>query len=808
MGARFWLRWSLRDLRRRWAVVAAIAAVIALGSGLYAGLGSTTVWRRQSLDATFGKLHADDIRLQLVGGQSLPAASLLAAVRSALGDRLSAVETRLVVEMPVSVATHAGTVEAAGVIVGATLPASVDRWALTRGHALRADASGQPQVLLDQHFADHHALGAAGALTVAQRVRVRYVGLALSPEYLTTEVTSGEAVQGPATRAVIYTSLATAQALAGMPGRANDAAIRLRAGVDARLLAAALPATLARTLPGVAVTATAFRSDPATRSLYQEISSEQRIYTVIAVLMLVAAGFAAFNLTRRLIDSQRREIGIGMSLGLSRSRIMIRPFLFAAEITVAGALLGVLVGWGIASWVLSVIESQQPLPVWRTPLQLSLFAQGALLALLVPLAASLPPIWRTVRTEPVQALSPAHLLAGRGGLANQLRALRLPGRTTLQAPPRRILRAPTRSLLTVVALALVIAPLLAALGATDSTSATVAAGQRFLTGGGSRVFVDLTTFVPRSAPLIGEIRDTAGVAAAVPGINIGGQLSNGATPISVSISMVDLRDPVSAPAAILALRPPTNGIIISAKAAGDLHVHVGSRLTLTHPLRVGTGFRFVSSRLPVVAVDDSPYRFVAYMDISQASLMGLGGLVNTVRVKPAPAAAIGRLEAALSRPAGVASALSISALSATMRDTLALVNRLFIILQVVIGVLAFLVAFNTSHLATEERRRENATMFAFGTSVASVVTMAVAESLILGVVGVGIGLGLGAGVLRWMLGSVFPAAVPDLAVQQATAAGSYLLALLIGLAACATAPLLSVRRLRTMNIPDALRYVE
>ena len=35
-----WLRWSWRDLRQHWIAVLSIAAVVAIGTGVYAGLGS------------------------------------------------------------------------------------------------------------------------------------------------------------------------------------------------------------------------------------------------------------------------------------------------------------------------------------------------------------------------------------------------------------------------------------------------------------------------------------------------------------------------------------------------------------------------------------------------------------------------------------------------------------------------------------------------------------------------------------------------------------------------------------------------
>ena len=42
------LRWSGRDLRKRWVQVLALAFVIALGVGTWSGLGGTARWRRIS----------------------------------------------------------------------------------------------------------------------------------------------------------------------------------------------------------------------------------------------------------------------------------------------------------------------------------------------------------------------------------------------------------------------------------------------------------------------------------------------------------------------------------------------------------------------------------------------------------------------------------------------------------------------------------------------------------------------------------------------------------------------------------------
>ena len=62
---RFWLRWSLRDLRQRWLLVLTLALVVALATGVSAGLGSMESWRLRSNDASFALLHMHDLRVSL-----------------------------------------------------------------------------------------------------------------------------------------------------------------------------------------------------------------------------------------------------------------------------------------------------------------------------------------------------------------------------------------------------------------------------------------------------------------------------------------------------------------------------------------------------------------------------------------------------------------------------------------------------------------------------------------------------------------------------------------------------------------------
>jgi putative ABC transport system permease protein len=305
-----------------------------------------------------------------------------------------------------------------------------------------------------------------------------------------------------------------------------------------------------------------------------------------------------------------------------------------------------------------------------------------------------------------------------------------------------------------------------------------------------------------------SIASARGAQSTANGIDIGGYLSRGGHRFGVSVSVGNFTDPLAVPSAIVREHLRSGGIVLSEKAARDLGVGVGDPVLLQHPVREGSSFHFVGTTVPVRGVLTSPYRFVAYMDLADAGIFGLTGLVNAVKVAPAAGSTAEQVQRALSPVPGVASALTASSLSQTMRSTLALINRLFVILQTVIALLAFLVAYNSSNVGAEERRREHATMFAFGVTLPRVVAMSVVESMLLGTVGLLLGLGFGNAVLSYILAAVFPAAVPDFMVTESVEASSYFLTLAIGLIAVTLAPLLNARRLRRMNLPSTLRYVE
>ena len=80
---------------------------------------------------------------------------------------------------------------------------------------------------------------------------------------------------------------------------------------------AALVAALARTLPGATVTLG--REEQSYAIMFRDAKNDQRMMTFFGLLVLLGASIGAFNLVGRAVDAERREIGIGMALGVPPS---------------------------------------------------------------------------------------------------------------------------------------------------------------------------------------------------------------------------------------------------------------------------------------------------------------------------------------------------------------------------------------------------------------------------------------------------------------------------------------------------------
>ena len=806
--ARFWVRWATRDARRHVWQVASIALLIALGTGMYTAMSSMSRWRVHSADASYAQLRMHDLRASLAEASYVPAGSLERAVRGA--DGVAVAEERLVVATQVDASVPGQDIVVPGRVVGAPVAPEVDRTAVEHGRRLVRGDEGAARVLLERNFAAHYGLPAAGSLRLAGGRTVGYVGQAKAPEYFVVTA-PGADFGAESSFAVLFTSLETAQRLAGRAGEVNEVVVRARPGVTPARLERAVAAAVSSALPGVGVTFTQQRDEPAHRLIYEDAKNDQQMLDIFAYLLLGAATFAAFNLISRTVEAQRREIGIGMALGVRPRRLALRPMLLGGEIALAGVALGIPIGLLANSWLGDVLRTWFPLPVIETTFEPDVFVAGAALGILLPLLATALPVRRAVRVAPVEAIRVGARSGTTSGMASLAKHVRMPGGSFGNMPIRNVLRAPRRTALTALGVGAVVAIVVALSAVIDSFDATLDAAQAETLGGvPGRITVDLAAPQPGASPAVRAVQRSPAVGRSQASLRVPVKLSSPAASFNASLEFVAPDAALWRPRAERgAISRDAGGIVIADIAARDLGVDVGDRVAVELPVPGARGvYALRTTRLRVDAIHPSPFRFVAYASPAGARALGLGGVVNRVSVTPAPGADEIAVKRALLSVPGVTAVQSATASTDAVDKRMDQFGEVLVVTVGVAMAMALLMAYNASAINADERARENATMFAFGVPVQRVVALGVSEALLVGLLATALGFLAGYGLLRWMVYSSFPHTMPDVGMLIAIDPVTVVSALVAGTVAVALAPLLTRRRLRRTDIPTTLRVVE
>jgi putative ABC transport system permease protein len=664
-------------------------------------------------------------------------------------------------------------------------------------------------VVLEKKFADYYSLPSSGTVLIAGGIEVEYSGLGVAPEDFFVFGAEGSLL-AQADFATMYGDLSVVQQLAGRPGEVNDIVLTV-SGNDARDrvehdLRAALDA-----LPGLSATVTNQDQDETFRILYDDIENDQRIWNALSALVLFAAALAAFNLISRIVEAQRRQIGIGMALGLPRWRLAIRPVLVGLQVGVLGTVLGIGVGIVLGSLMRSLLESFLPLPDYRTPFQLDVFARGAVFGLVPPVLASLIAVWRAVRVEPIQAIRTGHLAASGGRLGSWSNRLRLPGTSLAQMPARNLLRAPRRTVLTALGVAAAITALVAVLGMLDSFTQAIDRGAAEVTKGDpERVTVALDTFYSVDSPEVMAIIDARSVGTANPTLRLPAAIrTNDREAIDVLLEILDLDAAQWKPTIISEVDAGSAaGLVVATKAADDLGISPGDTVLLRHPQAGSEGFAMVETEMIVAATHPNPMRTFAFLDDRFADEFGLTGITNGLQTTPVAGALRGDIQREVFDLEGVASAQPVARVGEAFDQAMEeFVGFLYLTAGAML-LLALLIAFNSTRIAVEERRREHATMLAFGVRVRSVMGVVTRESIAIGVLATLIGIAAGTLALQWILRSIAEQTLPDFGIELYLSPATLATAAVVGIVAVAIAPVFLVRRVKRMDLPSTLRVME
>ncbi len=817
---KFWLRWSWRDLKLRWAQVTAIAFIIALATGIFAGLGGQETWRIASMDLSYETLALHDLKISLTTGSLLPQDRMLDALEGIEG--LALVEPRLVMETMVDASTEQETILVSGRVIGVELSQGgpqIERIHIDHGRPLQADQ--ESAIILETKFARYYGLETQHRVQLMGGEELTVVGLGVTPEYFMVMPAEqiGFEMLGESSMAILYLPLPEAQALYGYENQVNEVLMQLAKGVDRHRVEAQVNERMAEAFPQIGFYLTAGEDNPARVMMYEDATEDQEMLNLIAMFFLIGASMASFNLAGRLVESQRRQIGISMAMGLPRWKLALRPMLVGLQIALIGLVLGIPLGYWFTRFFGAMIDEMMPLPLYAgSLLHPPSFILAAALGILLPLLSTSIPVFQAVRAEPLDAIH-GHLAAKDSGLNRWLKGVRLPGDTFSQMPFKNILRSPKRTVLTIAGITVAIALLFMFTAFLDTFVGTMDQIENaMLYRSPNRMVIMLDYFYPENLvqievlPNLGIIQDQSMFADSETWLRLGGRLRLEDEEIETIMDFFPLDSQIWTPNLLegaLTSQGNLPGIILSGRAVSDLGLAIGDSLSLEHPYQEGPfAFRSEETKVALVGIHDSPVRALSYLAMDDIAFTGLSGVTNMLVVTPAEGVSQDKIQETLFMIPGILTVQPMAEMLDFMEDVLQLVAQVLRVMQLVGLLIAFLIAFNSTVINIDDRLREVATMFAYGLPIRKVLFIEMGENLILGVIGTAVGGILGWWVLKQMMLTRMETMLEEIQFIITISPFSIFAAVVLGVVVVGITPLICVRKLHRIDIPSTLRVLE
>jgi putative ABC transport system permease protein len=117
----------------------------------------------------------------------------------------------------------------------------------------------------------------------------------------------------------------------------------------------------------------------------------------VAAVSLLVGGIGIMNIMLVSVTERTREIGIRMAVGAEPHHILTQFLVEALSLSIAGGLIGVLAGIGVAAWIAARFQ-------WPTLIQPDVIAVSVAFSALVGIVFGIYPARRASRLDPIDAL--------------------------------------------------------------------------------------------------------------------------------------------------------------------------------------------------------------------------------------------------------------------------------------------------------------------------------------------------------------------------------------------------------------------
>ncbi|WP_055426795.1 ABC transporter permease [Bifidobacterium aesculapii] len=128
------------------------------------------------------------------------------------------------------------------------------------------------------------------------------------------------------------------------------------------------------------------------------ITMLQTLFWIVSLVVLVLTLVGVGTTISSIVSQRRNEIGLRKALGASSAAIGVEFYVESAIYGLLGGLVGTAIGYGLASWLCVAVFERS------LPFNWGLGVASVLLAAIVAVVASIPPVHRATRIDPAVVL--------------------------------------------------------------------------------------------------------------------------------------------------------------------------------------------------------------------------------------------------------------------------------------------------------------------------------------------------------------------------------------------------------------------
>jgi len=744
--------------------------LIGFGGSAWFGMRSAIDWKRDTLYNFFDDYYLDDGVITFHQESGINQTELLNVLSSFEHlDQMEAWDTRYRLSISFEYNDSRGLKVNKGLIYGLPVESfesgEVDTLALRTGRTLTADDLLEPVFLLDDSFRKENELKVNDTvnLRIQETVQTSIIaGGIRSPEWIYLMDPESAAFSISSSFGVSYVLLPTLQSWLNISNNVNQLVFRSSPDADPEVIGEQLRTHLLNN--GIVADFKSRESFDSYNFIVKDVESDDASMMTFAIIIFIVAAFSMWISISRLVNHQRREIGIDLSLGNSDNKILIYYLSYGLLIGVFGGILSTIFGYYIGRGTGSLSDDLINLPGWETNIRWGLAFQAGLICLSISVLSALWPAWKSSRLLPITALRQDPSLVPTVKTVTKvitwiftpLLIITINAKIGL----RNVLRNRRRTFAVILGIAFCIGLIIFILGAMTAFQDSV------------HIYADdqgewdlrVTMSVPVTYETLEEITNDIRVTNYHYGLNYFGKIYNGQE--TSVVQLLAFSDGSYIPLKLDgSLADNSSSIAISKELAKDLRVKPNDNISLENIVCGSSGYNLKNSSLTVTSFHDRVAKFEVILPMETLQrLMNVTESSNLLFLDVEPSEENSIRELLYQLPY-VRIVEVHEDLSGDIDKMFEEFQGIFYTFYVICFLIAFFVVFLTSLITISEREREIGTLSTLGASDRMILNISLWEVSFQVIGGILLGFLFGSLLLNQVLKQMFAAEYDALIIQ-------------------------------------------